>query len=68
MECVELIKKKSQLLWSSRYTICIDEVRIRSKSKKKKSKIRNPDTPIRMGWTVNKIADQGENGNIRIAI
>ena len=42
--------------------MCIDEGRIRSKSKRNKFKIRNPDKPIRMGWTVNKIADMGELG------
>ena len=62
IEGVELIKKKSQSLWSPGYKMYIDEGRIRSKSKRNKFKIRNPDKPIRMGWTVNKIADQGEFG------
>ena len=62
IEGVELIKRKSQSLWSPGYKMYIDEGRIRSKSKRNKFKIRNPDKPIRMGWTVNKIADQGEFG------
>ena len=61
-EGVDMIKRKSQTLWSPGFKMCIDEGRIRSKSKRNKFKIRNPDKPIRMGWTVNKIADQGELG------
>ena len=37
-------------------------IHVRSKSKRNKFKIRNPDKPVRMGWTVNKIADMGALG------
>ena len=42
--------------------MCIDEGRVTSKSKRNQFKIRNPDKPIRMGWTINKLAEVGEKG------
>ena len=42
--------------------MCIDEGRVTSKSKRNQFKIRKPDKPIRMGWTINKLAEVGEKG------
>ena len=42
--------------------MCLDKGRIVSKSDRKVYKTRNPDKPIRMGWTVNKLEDKGEKG------
>ena len=42
--------------------MCLDEGRITNKSRRNIYKTRNPDKPIRMGWTVNKLADKGELG------
>ena len=55
---------KTQQLWKLGSCIAIDEDRARvcSKSRRNKFKIRNPDKPIRMGWTVCKLGDVGENG------
>ena len=39
--------------------MCIDEGRVTSKSKNNHFKIRNPDKPVRMGWTISKLAEVG---------
>ena len=42
--------------------MCLDEGRVASKSDQNVYETRNPDKSIRMGWTVNKLADKGEKG------
>ena len=42
--------------------MCTDEDHVTSKSKRNQFKIRNPDKPVRMGWTINKLAEVGEKG------
>ena len=61
---MEYLRNKTQQLWKLGSCIAIDEDRARvcSKLRRNKFKIRNPDKPIRMGWTVCKLADVGENG------
>ena len=59
---VEYLRIKSTSLWSPGPTLCADEGRVRSKSKRNPYKTRNPDKPIRMGWTVDKVVDKGEQG------
>lgn len=49
------------------WKMCIDEGRVRSKSNRNPYKIRNPDKPIRMGWTICKISDKGANGGCYVA-
>ena len=38
-------------MWQIGSKLCIDEGRVRSKSRRNPFKVRNPDKPIRMGWT-----------------
>ena len=64
---VEILRQKSFSHWNFGWKLCIDEGRIRSKSKRNPYKIRNPDKPIRMGWTVCKISDKGMNGGNYVA-
>lgn len=64
---VAYLREKSLSFWSVGSKLCIDEGRIRSKSKRNPYKIRNPDKPIRMGWTVCKISDKGQHGGYFIA-
>ena len=59
---VNFLKNKSISLWIPGRHMCLDEGRITSKSRRNIYKTRNPDKPIRMGWTVNKLADKGELG------
>ena len=40
---------------------------MRSKSKRNPYKVRNPDKPIRMGWTICKISDKGLHGGYYVA-
>ncbi len=61
-EGVQHLRQKSLEMWSVGTKLCIDEGCIRSKSKRNQFKIRNPDKPIKMGWTVCKIADKGQFG------
>ena len=64
---VEYLRQRSLNLWSMGWKICIDEGRVRSKSKRNPYKIRNTDKPIRMGWTVCKVSDKGLHGGHFIA-
>ena len=64
---VEYLREKAISKWSFGWKLCIDEGRVRSKSKRNPYKIRNPDKPIRMGWTINKICDKGELGGNYVA-
>ena len=59
---VKELRDKAMSLWAVGSKVCIDEGPIRSKSKRNPYKIRNPDKPIRMGWTVCKISDKGQFG------
>ena len=52
------LRDKAKTFWSVGKKLCIDEGRIRSKSKRNPYKTRNPDKPVRMGWTVCKISDK----------
>eukprot|EP00794_Sanderia_malayensis_P000684 gene684-biopygen1109 len=56
------LREKVNKFWSVGQKLCIDEGRIRSKSKRNPYKSRNPDKPVRVGWTVCKISDRGELG------
>ncbi len=58
----DYLREKSLSFWSVGAKLCIDEGRIRSKSIRNPYKTRNPDKPIRMGWTVCKISDKGIHG------
>ena len=53
-----LHKKKSSSLWVPGRRLCLNEGRIVSKSKRNVYITRNPGKPIRMGWTVDKLADK----------
>ena len=64
---VAYLREKSLSFWSIGSKLCIDEGRIRSKSKRNPYKVRNPDKPIRMGWAVCKISDKGHHGGYFIA-
>ena len=64
---VAYLCEKSLSFWSIGPKLCIDEGRIRSKSKRNPYKVRNPNKPIRMGWTVSKISDKGQHGGYFIA-
>ena len=55
----DYLRDKAKTYWSVGKKLCIDEGRIRSKSKRNPYKTRNPDKPVRMGWTVCKISDKG---------
>ena len=46
--------------------LCIDEGRVKSKSKRNPYKIRNPEKPIKMGWTIYKIGEWGQFGGYAI--
>ena len=59
---MEYLRNKTQQLWKLGSCTDFDEDRVCSKSRRNKFKIRNPDKPIRMGWTVCKLDDVGENG------
>ena len=59
---VDYLRRKSTSLWIPGKRMCLDEGRVVSKSDRNVYKTRNPDKPIRMGWTVNKLADKGEKG------
>ena len=63
---VEVMKDNSLSMWKSGSQICIDEGRVRSKSKRNAFKTRNPDKPIRMGWTIYKLGERGQFGNYMI--
>lgn len=59
---VEYLRKKSNELWIPGEKLVIDEGRVRSKSKRNPYKIRNVEKPIRMGWTIPKLATKGTHG------
>ena len=59
---IEYLRQKSLSHWNMGWKMCIDEGRVRSKSKRNPFKVRNPDKPIRMGWTICKISDKGVHG------
>ena len=56
------LRDKAKTFWSVGKKLCINEGRIRSKSKRNPYKTRNPDKPVRIGWTVCKISDKGYLG------
>ena len=58
----EHLRQKSNALWTSGEKMCIDEGRVTSQRKRNQLKIRNPDKPVKMGWTINKLAEDGEKG------
>ncbi len=62
LEGTKYLQTQSAELWVTGEKLCIDEGRIVSKSKMNPYKTRNPDKPIRMGWTVDKVCDMGEHG------
>ena len=64
---VAYLHEKSLSFWSIGSKLCFDEGRIRIKSKRNPYKVRNPDKPIRMGWTVCKLNDKGLHGGCFIA-
>ena len=64
---VEMLRKNSIALWKSGHRLCIDEGRITSIGKRNKFKIRNEDKSIRMGWTVYKLGERGQNGGYFIS-
>eukprot|EP00795_Rhopilema_esculentum_P004046 gene4046-20219_t len=64
---VEYLRAKSLSLWKMGFKLCIDEGRVRSKSNRNPFKIRNPDKPIRMGWTICKLSDRGKYGGNFVA-
>ena len=59
---IEHLRQKSNNLWTSGEKMCIDAGRVTCKSKRNQFKIRNPDKPVRMGWTINKLAEVGGKG------
>ena len=56
------LRDRSLSIWQIGSKVCIDEGRVKSKSKSNLFKVRNPDKPIRVGWTVCKISDKGQYG------
>ena len=52
---------KAQSLWTPGEVLCIDEDHVKSRSRKNAFKTREPDKPIREGWTVIKLGEAGEN-------
>ena len=52
---VDYLRRKSTILWIPGKRMCLDEGRVVSKSDRNVYKSRNPDNPIWMGWTVNKL-------------
>ena len=59
---VQVLKENFAALWESGSMLCIDEGRVKSKSKRNPYKIRNPEKPIKMGWTIYKIGERGQFG------
>ena len=58
LKATDYLQQKSRELWEPGQKLCGDETRVRSKSKFNKFKIRNKDKPIKMGYTIPKIADR----------
>ena len=63
---VQVLKENFAALWESGSMLCIDEGRVKSKSKRNPYKIRNPEKPIKMGWTIYKIGEWGQFGGYAI--
>ena len=63
---VDVLKTNSVALWKSGSTHCIDEGRVRSKGNRNLFRIFNPEKPIKMGWTVLKLGEQGQFGGCKI--
>ena len=55
---VQVLKENFAALWESGSMLCIDEGRVKSKSKRNPYKIRNPEKPIKMGGQYTRL----ENG------
>ena len=55
------LRAKTQSLWILGEVLCIVEDRVKSRSRKNAFKTREPDKPIREGWTVIKLGEAGEN-------
>ena len=53
------LRDNARALWLLGNTFCIDEGRMKSKSRRNKYKTRNISKPIRMGMTINKIGNKG---------
>ena len=49
------------------WKLCVDEGRVRGKSRRNNYKVRNPDKPILMGWTICKISDKRVQGTTYVA-
>ena len=62
----QVLKENFAALWESGSMLCIDEGRVKSKSKRNPYKIRNPEKPIKMGWTIYKIGERGQFGGYAI--
>ena len=56
------LRNRALSMWQIGSKLCIEEGRVRSKSRRNPFKVRNPNKPIRMGWTVCKISDKGQYG------
>ena len=56
------LRNRALSMWQIGSKLCIDEGLVRSKSRRNPFKVRNPDKPIRMDWTVCKISDKGQYG------
>ena len=63
---VQVLKENFAALWESGSMLCIDEGRVKSKSKRNPYKIRNPEKPIKMEWTIYKIGEWGQFGGYAI--
>ena len=53
-------REKAQENWILGKAFALDEDRVKSKSRRNAFKTRNPDKPIKEGWTVSKLGDKGE--------
>ena len=56
------LRSKAQLLWNPGKILCLDEYRVKSRSRHTAYKTREPDKPIREGWTVVKLGETGQKG------
>ena len=64
---VDYLRKKPLSKWSMGWKLCVDEEKVRSISKRNPYKVRNPEKPIRMGWTISKISDKGLHGGYYVS-
>ena len=58
--------RKAQENWVPGKVLALDEDRVKSKSRRNAFKTRNPDKPIKEGWTVSKLGDKGEKDSTYI--